>query len=153
MDPGRLYLAPPSPITTLEDGRFRARSTNQAPGTRGVIDSFLLSLAREMDGRSVAVALAGTDGDGTLGVHAVKEAGGVALAEAVKENLASSDGPVAIAHSVLPVEEIAPRLDALVEQIARRVEGEPPPAAAKAGEALATIAELLRQRTGHDFHG
>ncbi len=71
VEAGKIYLPAPGAIVTVEDNRFRARPAEQAPGERGVIDSLLVSLARVEDGRCIAVALAGTEADGTLGVKAI----------------------------------------------------------------------------------
>ncbi|WP_210529644.1 PAS domain S-box protein [Rubellimicrobium arenae] len=159
VEPGRLYLPPMNVIATLEDGRFRTHPAEQAPGARGVIDSFLVSLATQGGGRALVVALDGTDGDGTLGVKEIKEAGGLALAEDTEESrahaLASSDSPVALADAVLPVAELAGRIVILIQQIGETAD--PGAAAApdtpEARAALGTIAGILRSRTGHDFHG
>lgn len=151
VEPGRLYLNPPDMIVTVEDGRFVAQPTHQAPGLQGVIDSFLVSLARDRRERAIGVALDGTDGDGTLGARELKAAGGVVLAECVSENLAQSDSAAALADAVLPVEEIAARLLPSIEQAVRRQGAAP--GSPEAREMLRMVATLLRQKTGHDFHG
>lgn len=82
------------------------------------------------------------------------EKGGHARAEATGEDLAASDSPAALADAVLPVGQIASRIAALVEQVDRGPEGDSStaPSAADAREALATIAAILRSRTGRDSH-
>ncbi|MFC0340758.1 CheR family methyltransferase [Paracoccus niistensis] len=156
----RLYLNPPDMVVTVEGACFVAQPTDQAPGLQGIIDSFLVSLAHDQGERVIGVALNGTDGDGTLGMRELKVVGGVVLAECVPEDLAHSDGPATLADAVLPVEEIPARLSALIEQALRHppetsVEAEDAGAAdvVEAAQALDTIAGLLRQKTGHDFHG
>ena len=155
VEAGKIYLPAPGAVVTVEDNRFRARAAEQAPGGRGVIDSLLVSLARDEDGRCIAVMLAGTDGDGTLGVKAIKEESGLALAEETEESaagtLATSSSPAAGADAVLPVAELALHLAALIGQVARAKGRAPDMPEAKA--ALASIAAVLRNRTGHDFHG
>ncbi|TNC65392.1 CheR family methyltransferase [Rubellimicrobium roseum] len=160
VEPGRTYLPPSGVLATVEGGRFRTQSTNQVPTQQGLIDSFLVSLAREWGRRAIAVALDGTNGDGTLGVQEVKAAGGLVLAEATAESeegaLAQSNEPAALADAVLPIDEITPRLQALLEELfeAPRAGAAPlSPDAPEAREALTAIAGLLRQKTGHDFHG
>ncbi|WP_018263553.1 CheR family methyltransferase [Methylobacterium sp. WSM2598] len=156
---GRLYLPAPGAIATIERGRFRTRPAEQAPGERGVIDSLLVSLAREENRRAVVVALAGTDGDGTLGVKMIKEAGGLALAEETAEaradDLAASNSPAALADAILPLDDLADRLRAYAAQLLREDEAMPegaPPGEEIAG-ALTAVATILRNKTGHDFHG
>lgn len=149
---GRAYLIGADQVVGVENGRFRARPADEVGG-RGIIDSFLVSLARDEDGRSIAVALAGTDGDGTLGFRAIKEAGGFTLAEVTEEavagELASSNTPAALADAVLPLDGLVERVTSAAQQLI--AEGVASPAASKA--ALTAIAGVLRNRTGHDFHG
>lgn len=149
---GRTYLIGADLVVSVESGRFRTRPAEQVGG-RGIIDSFLVSLARDEDGRSIAVALADTDGDGTLGFKAIKEAGGLTLAEETREaragELTSSDSPAALADAVLPIDALVERVASAARQI--DAEGIATPAASKA--ALTAIAGVLRNRTGHDFHG
>ena len=139
-------------VVDVQNGRFRTRPADEVGG-RGIIDSFLVSLARDEDGRSIAVALAGTAGDGTLGFKAIKEAGGLTLAEETAESrageLTSSDTPAALADAVLALDDLIERVASAARQLA--AEGVATPAVAKA--ALTAIAGVLRNRTGHDFHG
>jgi len=45
------------------------------------IDNFLRSLAEAHEERAIGIILSGTGSDGTLGVKAIKGAGGVTLAQ------------------------------------------------------------------------
>lgn len=153
VDPGRIYLCAPNLIVVLEGGRFRTRGADQIGGA-GAIDSFLVSLARDEDGRSIAVALAGTDGDGTLGFKAVKEGGGLTLAEETKEaradELSFSNAPAALADAVLPIDQLIDRVVSAIRQL-RAHEDVAAPEATDAS--LTAVAAILRNLTGHDFHG
>ena len=152
---GRTYLPDPDVIVSLDQGRFRIQPAEQQAGARGTIDSFLVALAGDEDGHSIAVILSGTGADGTLGVKAVKEAGGLAFAEETEETgsgeLARSNYPAALADAVLPIDRLADRIRDGVRQI---LSTDPaPPDAADASATLARVAAVLRKRTGHDFHG
>ncbi|ACL58661.1 CheR family methyltransferase [Methylobacterium nodulans] len=157
--PGRVYLPDPNLIVTVDGDRFRTRPADRAPGERGTIDSLLVSLARDEERRIVAVALAGTDGDGTLGVKTIKEAGGLALAEETEEvrteELALSKSPAAIADAILPIGDLVDRLAFTIDQALRSPDGVAvaPPDASEVAAALNSIASVLRNKTGHDFHG
>ena len=152
IEAGRTYLIGADLVVDVQNGRFRTRPADEVGG-RGIIDSFLVSLARDEDGRSIAVALAGTAGDGTLGFKAIKEAGGLTLAEETAESrageLTSSDTPAALADAVLSLDDLIERVASAARQLA--AEGVATPAVSKA--ALTAIAGVLRNRTGHDFHG
>jgi len=51
-------------------------------GLRLPIDFFFRSLAQDQGERAICIVLSGTGSDGTLGLKAVKEAGGMAMAQA-----------------------------------------------------------------------
>ena len=115
IEPDHLYVIPPATYLSIGDGALH-QSRPQAPhGARLPFDFLLHSLAEECGPRAVAVILSGTGADGTLGLKAVKEAGGLVTAQEPDE--AGFDGmPLsAIATGavdlVLPVAKIP---DALV---------------------------------------
>lgn len=155
--PGHIYLPASNRITSVENGQFRSYAAEQQAGMRGTIDSFLVSLASDEDGHSIAVVLAGTGDDGTLGFKAVKEAGGLTLAEETEEaragELASSNTPAALADAVLPIDGITERILSSVRQLDRSGGADVKADQKEVGAALAAISTILRNKTGHDFHG
>ena len=158
VEPGRIYWSPLNTILTVEDGRFQIRDAQEPPGERGTIDSFLISVAQDRQDKAIGVVFSGTNGDGTLGVTALKEAGGLTLAEESPElsaeGIVPNHSPVAIADFVLPPEELAKRVQLHVSHFARYNEAAQLEAeAAETSGALAGIATILRNHTGHDFHG
>ena len=154
---GHTYLPGPDLIAGLEGGHFQVSAAEQRVGERGTIDSFLVELAGEENVRSIAVVLAGTGGDGTLGFKAVKEAGGLALAEEGEEtrsgDLAASNSPAALADAVLSLDQLAERITAGIRQASSKTAPAIDPDAEEATAALTSIATILRNKTGHDFHG
>ncbi|OAH18376.1 CheR family methyltransferase [Methylorubrum populi] len=155
--PGRLYLPDPNVIVSVEGDHFRVRPAEQRFGERGTIDSFLVSLLGETDGRTISVVLAGTGSDGTLGFKAVKEMGGIALAEETEESrsgeLAASNIPAALADAVLPIDQLAGRIEASIRQLRSKSVADPRLQGAASSAVRATITSVLRNKTGHDFHG
>src|SRR5262249_34428037 len=83
---GTIYVCPADMITTVQGGHCGVRPAEQARGERATIDSFLVSLAEDRAEESIGVVLAGTGGDGTLGVATLKDHGGLALAERTAAN-------------------------------------------------------------------
>ena len=81
LEAGRIYWSAPNTILTVEDGHFQSRTAQEAPGERGTIDSFLVSVAPDQDKDVVGIIFSGTGGDGILGFGAIKEAGGLTLTE------------------------------------------------------------------------
>ncbi len=152
-----IYLCAPNVITTVQDSKFAVRPAHQAPGGRATIDSFLVSLAQERAEESIGVLLAGIDGDGTLGVATLKDHGGLALAEKVEDvspdQLAECNTPAALADFVLPPEEIPEHINVYARHLRRLEEKQGFDEVLAATTSLARIADILRKRTGNDFHG
>ncbi|MBV9783443.1 MAG: PAS domain-containing protein [Acidisphaera sp.] len=159
LEAGRIFLPASDVIVTLNEGRFRTRSAEREQGGRAIIDSLFLSMATDGDGHAIGLVLAGTGADGTLGVAAIKEAGGFTLAEAEEgtgaAELASSNSPAALVDLVLPADQLSRRIALHAQHLAEHsaADAEPQARPAEAAGALDRIATLLRERTGHDFHG
>ena len=80
IEPDTVYLIPPKKYMTIKDGRLLL---SESPGTLNhPIDAFFHSLAEEKKEKAIAVVLSGTGSDGTNGVKAVKEHGGLVIAQA-----------------------------------------------------------------------
>ena len=76
--PDTVYLIPPKKNMTLKDGKLILSEIVQ--GTLNhPIDIFFTSLAAEEKERGIAVILSGTGTDGTSGIKAMKEHGGLVL--------------------------------------------------------------------------
>jgi two-component system, chemotaxis family, CheB/CheR fusion protein len=155
---GAIYLCPPAMITTIHGDRFAIRKAEQAPGERATIDSFLVSLAVERAEQSIGVILAGTGGAGTLGAATLKDHGGLAIAEKVvseeTDRLLDGNTPAAIADYVLPPEEIPEHIQVYARHLRRLEEKQGfDEVLAAAATSLSRIADILRNKTGNDFHG
>jgi two-component system, chemotaxis family, CheB/CheR fusion protein len=155
---GRIYLSLPNVIVTLEDGRFRTRPAEERPGSRGTIDSFLVSLAEDRGESALGVVLQGTAGDGTLGLATLKERGGLTIVEQGPDetmvDVAAGALPAALADFVIPLEAIPERIAIYARHLARLRERRSfDETLAEVSGSLAQIATILRNKTGHDFHG
>ncbi|MBR0798915.1 PAS domain-containing protein [Bradyrhizobium jicamae] len=155
---GVIYLSPSDMITTIDGDKFHVRAAAQAKGERATIDSFLVSLAEQRAEQSIGVVLAGTGGDGTLGVATLKDHGGLAIAERIKNEHPDphneGNSAVAIADFVLPPDEIPEHIDVYARHLRRLDEKQGfDEVLAAAATSLARIADILRNKTGNDFHG
>src|SRR3954468_10593370 len=155
---GTIYLCPPAMITTIRGGGFAVREAEQAPGERATIDSFLVSLAEERAEQSIGVILSGIGGDGTLGTATLKDHGGLAIAEKgasdEADHLKEANTPAAIADYVLSPEEIAEHIQVYARHLRRLEEKQGfDEVLAAAATSLSRIADILRSKTGNDFHG
>lgn len=76
--PDMVYLIPPKKNMTISGGRLKL-STYVHGTLNHPIDIFFSSLAKEQRERAIAVVLSGTGSDGTGGIKAVKENGGLVI--------------------------------------------------------------------------
>jgi len=77
-----VYVLPPNAILTIVHGVLRLHETDVAHHERTPINVFFSSLAQDCGEYAVGIVLSGSGSDGVLGVKAIKECGGVTLAQA-----------------------------------------------------------------------
>lgn len=157
IEPNSVYLIPPGAIMHMSEGHLRL--TPKAPRTLTLpIDVFFKSMAAQYGDRSVGVVLSGTGSDGTRGAASINEAGGFLIAQAPEE--AKFDGmprsviSTGVVDAILPVQDIGPRILALIlnHPVPVADEGPAPRALALSPEAAMTgIMQLLLKVGGIDF--
>lgn len=76
-----VYVVPPNAGLILDGDRLRLIPRNAHNGPHHPIDRLFHSLAAERGALAVGVVLSGTGSDGSIGVKAIKAAGGIALAQ------------------------------------------------------------------------
>lgn len=81
LERGRLYLAPPGTMLTVDRHAVLHTSPPAEKHPRHLIDTFLVSLAANLRDRAVAVVLSGTGNDGTRGAVEVRSMGGTVLVQ------------------------------------------------------------------------
>jgi two-component system CheB/CheR fusion protein len=154
VEPNRVYVIPPDRDLDLIDGIFHLRPQDRGRGIRLPIDHFFRSLARDRKALAAGIILSGPGTDGSLGLKAIKENGGIVLVQEPKS--ATSDAMPRNAIStgmvdfVLPPQEMPVRLLAYARHPYVQCAG-PLTCAASNPESLAQIFRLLRAETGHDF--
>ncbi len=84
VEPNRVYVIPPNANLTIEGGILRVARPSQAYGQRTPIDNFFQSLAEDQGQFSICIILSGAGSDGTSGLRAVKEHGGLAIAQSAE---------------------------------------------------------------------
>ena len=115
---GHIYLAPPDHHLLLEGDRMRVVRGPKENWHRPAIDPLFRSAAVQYGPRVVGVVLTGYRADGTSGLLAIKERGGVAVVQD-PEDAAVAEMPTNALKRVeadhcLPLAEIAPLLARLV---------------------------------------
>lgn len=79
--PGHVYVIPPDAFIELEVDHLRLKKRLKRDPAYHPIDYFMISLARERNENAMGILLSGTAHDGTLGLQAIKEAGGITMAQ------------------------------------------------------------------------
>ena len=80
VEPCHIYLIPPKMNMIIQDGTLHLKEII-SHGLNLPIDIFFRSLAEDQRENAVAVILSGTGSDGTLGIRAIKDAGGVTMVQ------------------------------------------------------------------------
>ena len=76
-----LYVIPPGTYLSVGNGALHLSQPQARHGARLPFDFLLHSLAEECGARAICVILSGTGADGSLGLKAVKDKGGLVIAQ------------------------------------------------------------------------
>jgi chemotaxis response regulator CheB len=79
--PDHVFIIPPQRDLHVLRGEFRLKPISKPRGWPDVITVFLRSLARHWNGKLIAVIVSGYDGDGADALCAIREVGGVTIAQ------------------------------------------------------------------------
>ena len=155
VQPGHAYVIPPGKSLTIRDAELLLKSFDEPRGIRRPIDDFLFSLAYDQGPNSAAVILSGTGSDGADGLRAIKERGGIGVAQAPMS--AKFDGmPMAaistgLVDFILDPSAIFKRLASYFQSL--KDIGDPSSPRSFLTDHIDPICGALKQATGHDFSG
>ena len=157
VEPNCVYVIPPNTKMTIKRGLLKLTPREKSRVMIMPIDTFFLSLAADLGPKAIAVVLSGGDGDGSRGLEAVKDAGGITFAQCEASAQVSSMPNTAVATGhvdfILSPQEIATEL----ANISRHPYiASPTPAKAvevlvEGESAMQAIFMLLRTATGVNF--
>ena len=110
VQPNCVYVIPPNKDMSILHGVLHLLEPASPRGLRLPIDFFLRSLAQDQQEHSIGVILSGMGSDGTLGLRAIKEKGGVVLvqdpATAKFDGMPRSAIDSGLADIVAPVDDL-----------------------------------------------
>jgi two-component system CheB/CheR fusion protein len=151
-----VYIIPPNASLAIVDGRLQLSPPVEQRGQRAPIDGFFVSLAGAKGESAAGIILSGTGSDGTMGLRAIKEHGGLTVAQDAAEydGMMRSAVRSGMVDFVLPLEKIPSKLNDYFRHLTD-IDGRKGPDGVRPEAAghLAQICALLRTRTGHDFSG
>ncbi|HUC86550.1 MAG TPA: chemotaxis protein CheB, partial [Candidatus Acidoferrales bacterium] len=157
VEPNRIYVIPPNKLMKLQARRLKISPRKDGKVDRMPVDYFLRSLAEDENERAIGVIMSGNGSDGTLGLLAVKSAGGITFAQAEKSAKFPSMPASAIAAGcvdcVLTPEKMADELKHMGRRLMDLPLSQPEvePDQASHEKAYGDILAFLRQKMAVDF--
>ncbi|HEV3327219.1 MAG TPA: chemotaxis protein CheB, partial [Puia sp.] len=133
VEPNQIYIIPSNKMLTASDGRLELSPRPPKNERNMPIDVFFTSLAEVHQSHAIGVVLSGTATDGTLGLKAIKDHGGITFAQeqasAAFDGMPQSAIDADVVDFILAPEEIPLQLAKLTSTynnglIADRVEGQ-----------------------------
>ncbi|WP_235914278.1 chemotaxis protein CheB [Rugamonas rivuli] len=151
VEAAHVYVIPPNHDLGFDGDRFAVLPPSGSRGRRLPIDSFFQALAVRGNERAVAIVFSGMGEDGTLGLRAVRERGGLTMAQLPESARFDPMPASAIAAKVVDIVALPGEMSA---RLADWWRGEPtvfPADAAVHRNALQQLFHLLLKQTGADF--
>lgn len=152
--PNTIYVIPPNADMAVLHGTLRLMEPTEKKGQRLPIDFLFRSLAADQREKAIGIILSGNGTDGTLGLKAIKEQGGMVMVEeptsAEYPGMPNSALATGLVDYVLPIEAMPTQLLSYIQHMmvpGSHMEG----LALKAGELMQKVCIVLRAETGHDF--
>ncbi|MBC7918109.1 MAG: PAS domain-containing protein [Rhodoferax sp.] len=150
-----VYIIPPNRDMAFLNGALHLLEPTAVRGHRLPIDYLFRSLAHDQHERAIGIILSGSGSDGTLGVRAIKDGGGMVMvqnkASCEFDSMPHSALATGFVDYELPPAEMPAQLMAYVSQAfglpARALAAALP----QSENALKKIFILLRAQIGHDF--
>jgi two-component system, chemotaxis family, CheB/CheR fusion protein len=155
IEAGKIYVIPGQMNPEFENNTIRLVSNLPAQQMRHPIDFSLRSLAQNRRDKIIAVVLSGTDADGALGIRAVKEVGGLVIAQAPEtaqfEQMPRSAIATGLVDYILSPDEMPEKIVEFVTNMLTTENEALAATPADVDELLTRIFVLLQSRTNHDF--
>ncbi len=149
-----IYVIPPGNGLAVAGGVLELTEFRDPRGLRRPIDDFFESLAEDQGRNAACVILSGTGGDGSRGLRAIKEMGGLAIVQ----------DPASARYDGMPVSAIGTGLVDVVARPQQVIEAlrnffdlageiELIDEASEATDHIDSMCQVLRDAVGHDFSG
>jgi two-component system, chemotaxis family, CheB/CheR fusion protein len=147
-----IYVIPNNKLITIKKHKLLLADKGTTKMPNNAIDVFLYSLAKEKKQQAIAVILSGTGTDGTKGIEAIKEAGGIIMVQdpatarfdgMPNSAIQSGNADFVLRPSQMP-EELVNSIHSNSHALLPNGKIEDP--------LLDEIFDLIHNEVGHDFH-
>ena len=156
VEPDHIYIIPSNKSLVANDGVLELTTRPQKNKTAPhlPIDRFFISLAQIHGAHAIGIVLSGNGTDGTLGLKAIKEAGGITFAQeetsAANSQMPLSAKATGIVDFVMHAEEMPGKL-VEIKQALNKLDKEAIEFAPDKEDIYKEILSLLKARKGTDF--
>ncbi len=155
VEANHVYVIPPNYELTYSDGRLHLHERSEHLPEM-LIDRFFHSLAHNYPARCVGVVLSGAGADGTLGLKAIRQAGGLTIVQDPNttgyDSMPRSAIRAGAADEVLRIEKMVDRLRNYARYVSAHADEERATLDADLDEEyIAEVCEMLGQSVRHDF--
>lgn len=153
--PDHVYVIPPNTELSVVGNALKLAHPTEPRGMRLPVNVLFSSLASARGDQAIAVILSGMGSDGTLGLRAIKAAGGLTAVQdpgdAQFDSMPHNAITAGCADIVAPCAELPGRILAVIAHSAGDLAESTELPAATSFPPFRQIIDLLRQRTRHDF--
>ena len=151
-----VYVIPPNKDLSVVHGTLLLQTPTAPRGLRLPIDMFFSALAQDRHECAIGVVLSGMGSDGTVGLKAIKQQGGLALVQSPEsaqfDSMPRSAINAGLADIVAPVQELPNKIiECLKHMPLKSSEDAEPLLELKSHGALEQILSLMRESNGNDF--
>lgn len=155
IEPNNVYVIPPGKNISVHDGVLKLEALKKHKGLNLVIDMFFTSLAKDQGSNAVAIILSGTGSDGSKGIKAIKDAGGMVMVQdadtAMHDGMPRSAIATRLVDYVLPVEEMPKQIIKYIQHALNLSNLPTSNLEVVSPASLQKILNLIKSNTGHDF--
>ena len=157
VEPNEVFVIPPDSTLRIEGGVLRVTQPVPTAARRASINTFLTSLAEDRGETAVGIILSGFGADGAQGCEAIKEHGGLTLAQAEFDHAPKSGMPQSAStrgfvDHVLPVEAMPEALLDHWRFLSKTAATKGPDGVRQdTADHLGAICAVLNSRLGRDF--
>lgn len=147
--PATIYVIPPNYDVAVSDATIHLLPVETHTRPKPSVDEFFISLAKNHGPKVVGVILSGTGSDGSVGVKAIHDAGGITIAQsgdsAKYDGMPLSAVETSCIDSILTPEEMSQQIHEYISKQISPFRENPSP------ELINHCLKILQEKTGSDF--